>query len=105
MRISADFNEIYEHRYIWAALPSNNVVFEGGSVLSGPEIGDWVELFDYDGTSCLARVIGRGGQTIDCEVEWDSFQTVTTEVPGDLNRVYQSPPFTYRGETSSRLAN
>lgn len=75
MRVLVDFNEVYDDNLIWA-------VYRPSTVTKGEDVqvGDWVELYDYDGTSCLGLVMEKGDSTIDCKIDWDTVEYVTTEV-------------------------
>ncbi len=77
MRVLVDFNEVYDDNFIWAVLRRNTVV-QGESAI---KVGDWVELYDYDGTSCLGRIVQMTDQTIDCEIDWDKVEYATSDIP------------------------
>ena len=94
MRVLADFNEVYEERYVWAIVPTIDTVAPEGHF---PRIGEWVELYDYDGTSCLGMVKDCTEDTIDCEIDWDTVRYSTQDVPATFDVGY---PFG-RVETSS----
>jgi len=76
MRVLVDFNEVYDDNFIWAVRDRSNF---------GPferlALNDWVELYDYDGTSCLGRVIALTDQTVDCEIDWETVEYITSEIP------------------------
>jgi hypothetical protein len=84
MRVLVDFNEVHDDNLIWAPRSQNNVT-QGELPL---RIGTVVELYDYDGTSCLARVAAMTDQTIDCEIDWDTVEYVDSHI--SQSQVYET---------------
>lgn len=77
MKVLVDFNEVYDDKFIWAVVHRDTVTADERSL----QLGDWVELYDYDGTSCLGRVVEITDQTIDCEIDWETVEYTTTDIP------------------------
>lgn len=96
MMITADFNDVEDDDMIWV------VTSQGGRTLPQPEPreGDWVELSDHDGMTCLAQVREVIGNVIRCRIDWASRRIVTQsdkETP-ELLRTMEfdpSPWYTY----------
>jgi hypothetical protein len=81
MRYLADFNEIYDDDSIWVVAKRTSFTpWTGGDRdVEEAREGDRVELFDYDGTTCLAIVMSCGEQTMECKLDLSTWQTVTQE--------------------------
>lgn len=77
MRVLTDFNEVYDERFVWAVVHRDTVTSGEDPV----QVGDWVELYDYDGTSCLGRVVEMNDETIDCEIDFDSMEYSSSDIP------------------------
>ena len=89
MRYLTDFNEIYDDDRVWTVISRNTVTYDQPA----PEPGTWVELFDDDGSRCLAIVVERYERTIDCKIDWSTWESLTQE----------SQPSGYSGAQAPRL--
>jgi hypothetical protein len=81
MRYLADFNEIYDDDLVWVVVKRTSFTSwaDGDRDVEEPRDGDRVELFDYDGTTCLAIVMSSGERTMECKLDLSTWQTVTQE--------------------------
>ena len=82
MRYLTDFNNIYDDNRIWTV--ARRDTYDGyayGEAAHEPSRGDVVELFDYDGASCLAVIAECHPNTFDCIIDWSTWQTVSQEIP------------------------
>lgn len=95
MRVLVDFNEVYDGNFIWAVRGHNTVVQNEVAL----KVGDWVELYDYDGTSCLGRVVAMTEKTLDCEMALDTMEYATSDIP-PFQGVYESVAYFTRGQIS-----
>ena len=83
MRFLTDFNEVFDDDCVWAVVPQNTFIY----LESDPQPGDWVELFDYDGSWCLAVVLQRHANTIDCRIDWSSWKSMSFDGDGTAGGV------------------
>ena len=75
MLVKTDFNEVFDQDYIWASLrlsPSLDA--------ANLAPGDWVELYDEDGETCLAVITARSGPIITCRIRWETWRSVKSTV-------------------------
>lgn len=77
MRVLVDFNEVYDDKFVWAVVRRDTVAYQERP----HQLGDWVELYDHDGTSCLGQIVEMTDQTIDCEIDWATFEYMITDIP------------------------
>lgn len=97
MRVLADFNEIYDEKFIWA-LRRRDTLVAGEE----PRVGELVELYDHDGTTCFGWITEVTDLTIDCVLDWDSFQYTTVDIPADQT-VYERAGSLTKGEIQQAL--
>ncbi|MGP8162768.1 MAG: hypothetical protein ACLQAN_03165 [Acidimicrobiales bacterium] len=95
MRVLVDFNEVYEGNLVWA-IRRQTTVTQDEQPLS---VGDWVELYDYDSTSCLGRVTAVTDQTIDCEIDLDTIEYARSDI-SLFQGVYESVGYFTPGQIS-----
>jgi hypothetical protein len=87
IRLWADFNELSDTK-IWTSLRRAGFLPEGR-----PSIGEWVELWDYDGDTCLGMVTSIEYPIVHLEVDLDTWvdgQLVHTEIPLTFRQSYTS---------------
>ena len=77
VEIQVDFNEVFDDDYVWAVLRGPFSPYDHVN----PAIGQWVRLTDFDGATCQALVLARGQRTIECKIDWSTWQDIrlTTE--------------------------
>ena len=75
MLVKTDFNEVFDEDYIWASLRLSPSL---DAVNLAP--GDWVELYDEDGETCLAVITVRTGPIITCKIRWETWRSVRSTV-------------------------
>jgi len=83
IRLWADFNELSDTK-IWTSLRRAGFLPQGR-----PSIGEWVELWDYDGDTCLAVVRSIEHPIVHLEVDLDTWvdgQLVQAEIPLTFGR-------------------
>lgn len=69
--IDVDFNEVFDDDYVWAVL-RDPFSYD----LNSPAVGQWVRLTDFDGATCQAIVLSRGQRTIECKIDWTTWQDI-----------------------------
>jgi len=78
--IRTDFNEVYDDDYVWAIVRDQAMIRDQAHTLAFPEVGDWVQLFDDNGAQCLALVTSRTRRTIDCKIDWSTWQEIRSNI-------------------------
>jgi hypothetical protein len=89
IRLWADFNELSDTQ-IWTSLRRAGFLPE-----DRPKIGEWVELWDYDGDTCLGRVTSIQHPIVHLEVDLDSWvdgPLVHAEIP----MIFGRPSYTHQ---------
>ncbi len=73
--VKTDFNEVFDDDYVWASLrlsPSLQAADLG--------LGDWVELYDEDGETCIAAITARSGPIITCKIDWATWRSIVSTI-------------------------